>query len=178
MGFDRTIFQYNSTVTGNGFQTRVLPQMSWFWSRFGVMSTFVHTWEPKIDHATSKSDTLQNQAWMVQGEVALTDDEPAFNRVTPRKPFDLDKPGYWGAFTFAARYSEQSLDPATFGLNYGNATQFARTAKGYSLCLTWYGSREVRVQNIWEHTDFKGANPTFVASGTSDFVIIRLTVMY
>ena len=178
MGFDRTIFQYNNSVTGNGFETKVLPQMSWFWNRFGVMSTFIHTWEPKIDRATGRSDTLQHQAWMVQGEVALTDDEPAFNRVTPKKPLDLSKPAYWGAFTIAARYSEQNLDPATFGLHYTDATLSARTAKGYSLCLTWYWSREFRMQGIWEHTDLKGANPTFIASGTSDFMIIRLTLMY
>ena len=146
MGQERTIFQYNNSVTGNGFHTKVLPQMSWFWSRFGVMSTFIHTWEPKIDRATGKSDMLQHQAWMVQGEVALTDDEPAFNRVIPKNPFDLSKPGHWGAFTIAGRYSEQYLDPATFGLNFGSATLYARTAKGYSLDLTWYASREFRIQ--------------------------------
>lgn len=182
MGFDRTIFQYNNTVFGNGAETKILPQMSWFWSRFGVMSTFIHTWEPKIDHATGRSDTLQHQAWMVQGEVALTDDEPAFNRVTPKKPFDGTwnsfKRGNWGAVTIAARYAEQYLDPSTFGLGFGNATIFARTAKGYSVGLTWYASREFRIQSMWEHTDLKGANSTYVASGTSDFIIVRLTLMY
>ena len=142
------------------------------------MSTFIHTWEPKIDRATGKSDMLQHQAWMVQGEVALTDDEPAFNRVIPKNPFDLSKPGHWGAFTIAGRYSEQYLDPATFGLNFGSATLYARTAKGYSLDLTWYASREFRIQSMWEHTDFKGANPTFIASGTSDFMIIRVTLIH
>lgn len=44
--------------------------MTWFWGRFGMMSTFVHTWEPKIDRATGKATQLQNQAWMVQSEFA------------------------------------------------------------------------------------------------------------
>ena len=182
MGFDRTIFQYNNSVTGNGAETKILPQMSWFWGRLGVMSTFIHTWEPKIDHATGRSDTLQHEAWMVQGEVALTDDEPAFNRLNPKHPFDGTwgsfKRGNWGAFTIAGRYSEQYLDPSTFGLGFGNATIYARTAKGYSIDLTWYANREFRIQSMWEHTDLKGANSTYIASGTSDFIIVRITLMY
>ena len=182
MGFERIIFQYNNTVTGNGFETKVLPQVSWFWSRVGVMSTFIHTWEPKIDRATGRSGTLQHQAWMVQGEFALTDDEPAFNRVNPQHPFkgtwESFAKGNWGAWTIAGRYSEQRLDPDTFGLNFGNATIYARTAKGLSAALNWYANREIRLQGIWEHTDFKGANAAFVASGTSDFVIVRVTLLY
>jgi len=65
MGFDRIIFQYNTSATGNSAETKILSQMSWFWSRLGVMSTFIHSWEPKINHATGRSDTLQHQAWMV-----------------------------------------------------------------------------------------------------------------
>lgn len=182
MGFDRTIFAYNNSVTGNGAETKILPQMSWFWNRIGVMSTFIHSWEPKIDHASGRSGTLQHQAWMVQGEFALTDDEPAFNRVAPKHPFDgrwgSFTHGNWGAWTIAARYSEQDLDPNTFGLNLGAATIYARTAKGYSLALNWYASREIRLQSIWEHTDLKGANSTYVASGTSDFLIFRATLIY
>ena len=182
MGFDRIIFQYNNTVTGNGSETKILPQMSWFWNRFGVMSTFIHSWEPKIDRATGRSDTLQHQAWMVQGEVALTDDEPAFNRVTPKHPFDGTwgsfSRGDWGALTIGGRYSEQYLDSATFGDQFGNSTLYARTAKGYSATINWYASREFRMQAMWEHTDLKGANSTYTASGTSDFVIIRVTLLY
>lgn len=182
MGFERIIFQYNNTVTGNGSQTSILPQMSWFWGRFGMMSTFVHTWEQKIDRATGKAALLQNQAWMIQGEFALTDDEPAFNRVTPKHPFDGTwnsfSKGNWGAWTIGVRYSEQRLDSAIFGLNFGDPTLYARTAKGYSLALSWYASREVRFQNIWEHTDFTGASSAFAASGTSDFFIFRATLIY
>ncbi len=178
MGQDRVIFQYNSTVTGDGFHSRLLPQMTWYWERLGVMSTFIHTWEPKVDRATGAATTLQNQAWMVMAEFALTDDEPSFNRVTPKKPFDLSKPGHWGAWTISARYSEQRLDAATFGLNYGDATRYARSAKGFSAGLTWYASREFRFQNIWEHTDLKGADGRYAASGTDDMLIFRATLLY
>jgi phosphate-selective porin OprO/OprP len=182
MGFDRIIFQYNNSVTGNGSQTSILPQMSWFWGRLGMMSTFVHTWEHKIDRASGNAALLQNQAWMVQGEFALTDDEPAFNRLTPNHPFDGTwgsfARGNWGGWTIAARYAEQYLDPSIFGLQFGDATQYARSAKAYSLGVTWYANREFRIQGMWEHTDLKGANSTYAASGTSDFIIVRLTLMY
>ena len=182
MGQDRIIFQYNSTVTGNGGHTWLLPQMSWYWSRLGMMSTFVHTWEHKIDRATGAAAQLQHQAWMVQGELALTDDEPAFNRVTPNRPFDGTwesfTRGNWGAWTIAARYSEQELDPQAFGLAFGDVTRYARTTKGYSVALNWYASREFRFQNMWEHTDFKGATSAFTAAGKSDMLIFRMTLIY
>jgi phosphate-selective porin len=182
MGQDRVIFQYQDSVVGNGYHFWLLPQMSWFWGRLGMMSTFVHTWEPKIDRATGRTARLQHQAWMVQGEFALTDDEPAFNRVTPRRPFDGTWESFarahWGAWTLAARYSEQQLDADTFTLNFGDAGRFARTARGYSVALNWYANREFRFQNIWEHTDFKGANSTYVASRAADMLIFRVTLIY
>jgi phosphate-selective porin len=178
MGQDRIIFQYNGSVTGNGFHTWVLPQMTWFWGRLGMMSTFVHTWEPKIDRASGNTATLQNQAWMVQGEFALTDDEPAFNRITPKRPFDPRKSGYWGAWTIAARYSEQRVDRQAFALNLTDTTLYAQAAKGFSLALNWYASREIRLQGIWEHTDFRGGTPNFIASPTSEFLIGRVTLIY
>jgi len=83
-----------------------------------------------------------------------------------------------GAFPIAARYSEQRLDPSTFGLQFGDATLYAQSAKGYSIGFNWYASREFRLQGMWEHTDLKGANSTYAASGTSDFIIVRVTLMY
>ena len=105
MGQDRIIFQYRDTVTGDGFHSRVVPQMIWYWGRLGVMSLFVHTWEPKRDQVTGQAARLQHEAWTVQGEFSLTEDEPAYNRPIVRKPFDLSKPGHWGVWTLAARYS-------------------------------------------------------------------------
>ncbi|MEW6543874.1 MAG: porin [Nitrospirota bacterium] len=180
MGQDRIIFQYQDTVTGNGFHTRIVPQMSWFWGRLGVMSLFVHTWEPKINRATGLTGTVQNEAWMVQGEFALTDDEPAFIRVTPKRPFNPARPlsGNWGAWTIAARYSEQRVDPQAFGLGFASAQLYAQTAKGTSVALNWYASREFRLQGIWEHTDFFGATPAFSASNRADLLIVRFTLIY
>lgn len=178
MGQDRVIFQYGDRVTGNGFHTWLLPQMTWFWKRIGLISTFVHTWEPKVDRSTGKAGLLQHQAWMIQGELALTDDEPAFNRVLPKRPLTMRPGGGWGAWTFALRYSEQRLDHQTFTLNLGDATQYAETAKGYSVALNWYPSREMRMQAIWEHTDFKGANSSFTATPFSDVLVFRATLLY
>lgn len=178
MGQDRIIFQYRDSVTGNGFHTKVLPQITWFWKRIGMMSTFIHTWEPKIDRATGRTAMLQHQAWMIQGEVALTDDEPAFTRITPKRPLSFHKGGGWGAWTMALRYSEQRLDDQSFTLGFGDAALYAKTAKGFSVALNWYASREIRMQAMWEHTDFIGANPTFGATPFSDMLIFRGTLIY
>ena len=178
MGQDRTIFQYRDTVTGDGFHTRVVPQMMWFWGRLGVTSLFVHTWEPKRDLVTGNSAVLQHEAFVVQGQFLLTDDEASYNRVTPKHPFDLTKPGAWGAWELAARYSQQRLDPEVFALNFSDSTQFAQMTKAFSAALNWYLNRELRFQCIWEHSDFKGANSSYAASGTDDVVISRFTILY
>jgi hypothetical protein len=34
------------------------------------------------------------------------------------------------------------------------------------------------MQGMWEHTDLKGASSAYTASGTSDFIIIRVTLLY
>jgi hypothetical protein len=44
--------------------------------------------------------------------------------------------------------------------------------------LNWYASREVRLQGIYEHTDFLGVNRTFAATPYSDFIILRATLIY
>lgn len=178
MGQDRTIFQYRDSVTGHGFHTRVVPQMMWFWERLGVMSLFVHTWEPKRDTATGNSALLQHEAFVVQAQLLLTDDKASYNRVTPQHPFDLTKPGAWGAWELAARYSQQRLDPEAFVLNFADAAQFVQTTKAFSVALNWYLSRELRFQWIWEHSDFKGANSSYAASATDDMLISRFTILY
>lgn len=178
MGQERTIFQYQNSVLGNGVDSRIVPQMMWFWKRWSVTSLFVHTWEPKHDVLSGRAATLQHEAWVVQGEFLLTDDQASYTRVNPRRPFDLSKPGAWGAWELAARYSEQHLDPETFGLQFGDASQFARTTKAFSVALNWYANREFRLQWVWEHSDFKGSSPAYVAAGTSDIVITRFTLLY
>lgn len=86
--------------------------------------------------------------------------------------------GGWGARTVALRYSEQRLDGQSFTFNFGDATQYVKTAKGYTIALNWYSSREMRMQAMWEHTDFIGANPSFSATPFSDVIILRGALLY
>ncbi len=178
MGQDRTIFQYRDSVTGNGFHTRIVPQMMWFWKRLGVTSLYVHTWEPKRDTASGSVTLLQHEAFVAQAQFLLTDDEASYNRATPKHPFDLAKPGAWGAWELAARYSQQRLDRDVFALNYADATQFVQTTRAFSVALNWYLNRELRIQEIWEHSNFKGANSSYAASRTDDMIISRITILY
>ena len=60
--------------------------------------------------------------------------------------------------------------------SFSDATQYAKRAKGYSVALYWYSNREMRMQAIWEHTDFIGADSTFLATRFSDMIIVRGTL--
>ena len=93
--FSYTFFQYNGNVTGNGDQIRVLPQMYWYWKRFGFMSQYVWTSQEE-QIVNGPAATLVHDAWAAQASVFLTEDTATYGRVDPHRPFSITKPGYWG----------------------------------------------------------------------------------
>lgn len=121
-----------------GSSQGAIPQMTWFWGRFGMKSTFVHTWEPKIDRATRKTAQMQNQAWMVQGEFALTDDEPAFNHVTPKRPFDGTgdsfKRGHWGGLDARRALFRTGAGPHDLCVEFRGCDPICENRQGIQTC--------------------------------------------
>lgn len=175
---DRIIFQYGPNVTGDGDTTRFVPYLRYFYGRVGVMSVFTRVLTHQKNLATNAEANLHHEAWMVQGTFLLTDDHATFDRVDPKRPFDLSKPGHWGAFELAARYAELRIDPAAFALGMANPQNNVMKTKALSLGLNWYLSHPIKMQVHWEHNDFDGAGPAYTASGTSNALLYRITLVY
>jgi phosphate-selective porin OprO and OprP len=92
------------------------------------------------------------------GSVFLTGEKNSFKSASPKKPFD-PKAGTVGALELAARYSELSLDDATFPTFAALATS-ASKAKAWAVGLNWYLARAVKVAVDYEHTTFTGGAAT------------------
>ena len=90
--------------------------------------------------------------------VFLTGEKSSFKSAAPKKPFD-PKAGTFGALELAARYSELSLDDATFP-TFATPTASPRKAKAWAVGLNWYLARAVKVALDYEHTTFAGGAPT------------------
>lgn len=173
----RIIFQYNSNVVGDGDTTRFTPFIRWYWGRFGIMPLWTHVTTHQMNTTTNVRTNLHHDAWTVQGSFLLTDDHATFDRVEPKKPFDLKK-GHWGAVELAARYSELRIDPQTFALGMADATQFVQKTKSFEFGINWYLSHNLKMQWHWIHDDFRGANSTYKASSTLDSLLYRITLIY
>jgi phosphate-selective porin OprO and OprP len=104
--------------------------------------------------------------WYVQASWVLTGESKPYNPATgsystpkPTDPFSLGKPG-WGAWEFAARYSDLDLDfdPGTAG--------HAKPASGirggdqriYTVGLNWYPNNALRFVLDYQHTDVSRLN--------------------
>jgi phosphate-selective porin OprO and OprP len=175
--FSYTFFQYRNTVSGDGDQIRVSPQMYWYWKRWGFLSQYI--WTSQRERLfNGPSAALVHRAWSAQLSMFLTEDTATFGRVDPRRPFDLTKPGSWGAWEVAARFAEINLDPTTFALGMADPTFNAERARSTTVGLNWYLNYNVRMTANFVHTDFKGSGSSYHAASHEDALMIRVQLVY
>jgi phosphate-selective porin OprO/OprP len=118
--------------------------------------------------ATAK---LKHTAWQSTGSFFLTGEKNSFRSAAPKKRFD-PKAGTFGALELAARYSELSLDDATFPTFAALASSPSK-AKAWAVGLNWYLAKAIKVVADYEHTTFTGG----AASGDREpenFVVTRV----
>ena len=175
--FSYTFFQLNGNVTGDGYRARYVPQATWYWKRVGFLGQYVYK-HSKFRIINGPSANFASDAWSVQGSVMLSDDHAAFGQVRPRHPFSWNQPGHWGAWEFAARYSQIDLDPSTFSTGFADPGLSARRARSSTAALNWYLDEHVRLVTHFVHTDFTGATPAYVGASKEDALMFRLQLVY
>jgi phosphate-selective porin OprO/OprP len=155
----QTFFRYASstttpanTVYANGRRSRLAPQAYFYSGPVGLLGEYTLSWQEVTRAATTA--TLKHTAWQATGSVFLTGEKNSFKSATPKKPFD-PKGGTFGALELAARYSELSLDDATFPTFATLATSPSK-AKAWAVGLNWCLARAVKVALDYEHTTFDG----------------------
>jgi phosphate-selective porin OprO/OprP len=155
----QTFFRYASSTTtpannayANGRRSRLAPQAYFYSGPLGLRGEYTLSWQ-EVTRATTTAK-LKHTAWQTIGSVFLTGEQNSFKSASPKKPFD-PKAGTFGALELAARYSELSLDDATFP-TFASLAASPRKAKAWAVGLNWYLARAVKVTLDYEHTTFTG----------------------
>ena len=153
----------------NGQRSHLAPQAYFYTGPLGLHGEFIQSWQAVT--RTTTTVTLKHKAWQTTGSYFLTGEKNSFRSASPKKPFD-PKAGTFGAVELAARYSELSIDDATFP-TFANPASTPSEAKAWAVGLNWYLARAIKVVADYEHTTFTGG----ASSGDrdpEDFVVIRV----
>ncbi len=168
-------FAYRSGTFAGGERYRVVPQMYYYWGRFGLLAEYALSAQEVRRGAASTQ--LENTAWQVEASVLLTDDVASYRGVSPKRPFDPTK-GNWGALEIAGRYNELDVDDAAFLGGFADPVTSATQARGWAVGLNWYLNRNVRTFVTYEETEFDGGAAAGTDRPTEKIVFTRLQLAY
>lgn len=172
----QTFFRYTSSSTtpannvyADGRRSRLAPQAYFYTGPLGVHGEYIQSWQSVTRTGTTVK--LKHTAWQTTASFFLTGEKNSFKSASPKKPFD-PKAGTFGAVELAARYSELSIDDATFP-TFASTASSASQAKAWAVGLNWYLAKAIKVVADYEHTTFTGG----AASGdreSENFVATRV----
>lgn len=159
----QTFFRYTSSSTtpannvyADGRRSRLAPQAYFYSGPLGLHGEYIQSWQAVT--RTGTTVTLKHTAWQTTGSFFLTGEKNSFKSASPKKPLD-PKAGTFGAVELAARYSELSLDDATFP-TFASTASSASKAKAWAVGLNWYLAKAIKVVADYEHTTFTGGATT------------------
>lgn len=159
-GGQQTWFRYLSSTTtptsnvfADGVRQRLAPQAYFYTGPLGIHGEYIQSWQ-RVSRATFPSIKLKHTAWQATGSYFLTGEKNSWRSAAPKKPFD-PKAGTFGAVELAARYSELSIDDATFPA-YANPATTPTKAKAWAVGVNWYLARAIKAVVDYEHTTFTG----------------------
>ncbi|MCE9612642.1 MAG: OprO/OprP family phosphate-selective porin [Lentisphaerae bacterium] len=139
-------------VIADGSRVRVSPQAVYYYRAFGLLAEYAQSSQDVTKGA--RSDTLDNDALLVELSYVLTGEEATYKGVTPAHPFD-PKGGTWGAFEVALRYSELNVDDDAFP-TYADAKKSAKGTQTVGVGLNWYLNRNLKAQVNVDNSTFDG----------------------
>jgi phosphate-selective porin OprO/OprP len=159
----QTFFRYLTSTTtpannvfADGRRSRLAPQAYYYNGPLGLHGEYIQSWQAVTKIAETVK--LKHTAWQTTGSFFLTGEKNSFKSAAPKKPFD-PKAGTFGAVELAARYSELSLDDATFP-TFASTASSASKAKAWAVGINWYLSKGIKVVADYEHTTFTGGAAT------------------
>ena len=174
----QTWFRYLSSTTtpatnvfASGTRQRLAPQAYWYNGRLGLQGEYILSWQ-EVTRAGVENLELQHTAWQTTGSFFLTGEKNSWKSVTPKKGFD-PAAGTFGALELAARYSELSIDDATFPA-FANPASTPSKAKAWAVGLNWYLAKAIKVVLDYEHTTFDGGTATGDDREPENLVVTRV----
>jgi len=173
-GGQQTYFKYISdgTVAGtaiaDGTRWRFSPQGYYYYKGFGLLGEYVIS-SQRVTRDVNSAD-IQNHAWQVAGSYVIGADN-SYGQIKPRKPLGWKKGGT-GAFQFAARYSELTVDKAAFPI-FADPNKSAQKAKGWAVGFNWIINDNAKVMTSFEQTHFDGGGAGGTDRKTENALINR-----
>ena len=155
-----TAANFNNATIANGIERRFVPQANYYYGPFGLLAEYVQADQQvsrQLTATTSRSATLENHAWQVQGYFFLTGEKETYDQ--PIVPHRSVSQGGIGAWEIVARYHELAFDEAAFagGANsFANPATAVRNARAVGVGLNWYLAQNFRLQFDFEQTHFEG----------------------
>jgi phosphate-selective porin OprO and OprP len=142
-------FSYAAGAIGDGERTRLTPQMSYYFKRFGGYAEYVRSRQGVSRGAVSAD--VANRAWQVVGSVLLTH-ETAGERIHPLRSFDPPRHN-WGALQLTARYGSLSIDPVAFTLGLADSSASPEVQVA-TVGANWYLTTNVKTMFNVERSVF------------------------
>ena len=172
----QTFFSWRGTVVNNGQHVRVEPQAYYYNGSLGLIGAWASSQQALSVGPAASTRTLTKTAWYAAASWVLTGEDSTYKGVTPATNFSWSD-GTWGAFELAARYEEFKIDDDAFPV-FANLATSANRAKGSTLGLNWYLSRNLKAVVNFEHTDFDGGTSNIVTRESENAIFTRLQVRY
>ncbi|HUR95841.1 MAG TPA: porin [Gemmatimonadales bacterium] len=173
----QTWFRYATSTTtpttnvfADGRRTRIVPQAYFFTGPLGLQGEYVQS-SQEVKRLDVEALKLTHTAWQATGSYFLTGEKNSWKAVSPKKSFD-PKAGTFGAVELAARYSELSMDDATFPA-FANPASTPTKAKAWAVGLNWYLAKAIKLMVDYEHTTFSGGTAAGDREAES-FVVTRV----
>jgi phosphate-selective porin OprO/OprP len=160
----QTWFRYTTSTTtpannvfADGRRAHLAPQAYFYTGPLGLQGEYIQS-SQAVSRAGAPTVKLTHTAWQTTASYFLTGEKNSWKSAAPKKPFD-PKAGTFGALELAARYSELSIDDATFPL-FANPASTPSKARAWAVGLNWYLARAIKVVLDYERATFTGGTAT------------------
>jgi phosphate-selective porin OprO/OprP len=183
-GFNPFFLSYAQGIGPSGTRARLAPELSYFSGPVGLLAEYVKS-QARLTKTTtsggvtttSATHSLANEAWQATLAVFVTGDQPAFEGVKIKKPFDPAK-GQWGGLQLAARVNGFTADPETFSLGWADPARSAQKAFAWGLGVNWYLNRNLKQVVSFERTTFTGGAAKGGDRPTENALLIRTQLSF
>lgn len=170
----QTFFAYRSGVAGDGAHWRISPQGYYYYGPFGLLAEYIES-SQKVSSGAGTA-TLNNSAWEVTGSWILTGEKNSYKGVTPDAAFNPAQ-GHWGAWGLFARYAQLDVDSAAFPV-FADPTTSANSAEAWSVGLSWWLNKNIRVMTSYSRTTFYGGQSGTVTKEAEEVFFTRIQLAF
>lgn len=164
-------FEYVSTMSANGMQTRVAPHFYWY-GRFSLVAEWAYSQRQLVNNATGIQGLEKVNGYYVTTSYFLTGEKNSgdglsgFGAVSPNNPF-MPRHGRYGSggWELGFQYSQLKLSNNVVSDGFADSAVNATALNQTMLGVNWYPNKYTKVSFDWVNDQMNKAVP-ISASGT------------